>query len=200
MNIYSKVITLYSKSIFQNTNENSEKEEKYDFFLITSSESKEENILITRKILLEEFSLLKAFITSSKKILSLYKDPRYSEKKKLETILLVFPGLSLSMKSFLRILVERNHLFLIPEIADEFQILVLKNEKILKVNLFIASPLRKKFGSKLLKSLRTLTQAKEIILKVIYEPKILGGAIVEYNFLSIDASIVKEFSLFFSEN
>lgn len=198
MSIYTKVVTLYSKSLYQNIIEKSENEKNYDFFFITSAKSNEQNLLITRKILLEEFSLLKAFLTSSNKILSIYNDPTYSEKKKLETIFLIFPGLSFFMQSFLRILMERNHLFLIPEIADEFQDLILKNEKIFKINLVIASPLNKNFGPKLLENLKKLTQAKEIILQVIYEPKILGGLIVEYNFLSIDASIAKEFSLFFS--
>lgn len=198
MSIYTKVVTLYSKSLYQNIIEKSENEKNYDFFFITSAKSNEQNLLITRKILLEEFSLLKAFLTSSNKILSIYNDPTYSEKKKLDTIFLIFPGLSFFMQSFLRILMERNHLFLIPEIADEFQDLILKNEKIFKINLVIASPLNKNFGPKLLENLKKLTQAKEIILQVIYEPKILGGLIVEYNFLSIDASIAKEFSLFFS--
>ena len=41
--------------------------------------------------------------------------------------------------------------------------------------------------------------SKEVILDISYNPKLLGGLIVEYNSTSIDASILKEFSLFFSE-
>ena len=41
--------------------------------------------------------------------------------------------------------------------------------------------------------------SNEIILNVSYNPKLLGGLILEYNSLSIDASILNEFSLFFSE-
>jgi F0F1-type ATP synthase delta subunit len=32
-----------------------------------------------------------------------------------------------------------------------------------------------------------------------YNPKLLGGFIVEYNSTSIDASVLKEFSLFFTD-
>jgi hypothetical protein len=34
---------------------------------------------------------------------------------------------------------------------------------------------------------------------VFYKPKLLGGVIIEYNSLSIDASILREFGLFFSD-
>ena len=51
----------------------------------------------------------------------------------------------------------------------------------------------------LLQTLRKLTSSKDIILNVTYNPKLLGGIIIEYNSTSIDASILKEFSLFFAE-
>ena len=44
-----------------------------------------------------------------------------------------------------------------------------------------------------------LTAANNIILNVSYNPKLLGGLILEYKSSSIDASILKEFSLFFNE-
>ena len=51
----------------------------------------------------------------------------------------------------------------------------------------------------LLKTLKTLTNSTEIILTTAYNPKLLGGLILEYNSVAIDASILKEFSLFFEE-
>jgi F0F1-type ATP synthase delta subunit len=36
-------------------------------------------------------------------------------------------------------------------------------------------------------------------LTTAYNPKLLGGVIVEYNSVAIDASILKEFSLFFND-
>jgi F0F1-type ATP synthase delta subunit len=47
--------------------------------------------------------------------------------------------------------------------------------------------------------LKNVTAASEIILSTSYNPKLLGGLILEYNSTSIDASVLKEFSLFFSE-
>jgi len=51
----------------------------------------------------------------------------------------------------------------------------------------------------LLQTLRKLTSAKDIILNVTYDPKLLGGIVIEYDSTSIDASLLKEFSLFFAE-
>ena len=51
----------------------------------------------------------------------------------------------------------------------------------------------------LLKTLKNLTQSKEVVLNVSYNPKLLGGLVLEYNSSAIDASILKEFSLFFKD-
>jgi len=59
--------------------------------------------------------------------------------------------------------------------------------------------LQESYGPLLLKTLKALTNSKEVILNLSYNPKLLGGLIVEYNSTSVDASILKEFSLFFSE-
>ena len=47
--------------------------------------------------------------------------------------------------------------------------------------------------------LKKITNSKEILLNVVYNPQLLGGFILEYNSISTDASILKEFSLFFNE-
>jgi F0F1-type ATP synthase delta subunit len=51
----------------------------------------------------------------------------------------------------------------------------------------------------LLETLKDLTSSKEIILSLSYNPKLLGGLVLEYNSSAIDASILKEFSLFFND-
>ncbi len=68
-----------------------------------------------------------------------------------------------------------------------------------QVKIFLASALKDNYGLLLLNSLRTLTNAKDIILSAFYNPKLLGGLVIEYNSKSIDASILKEFSLFFND-
>jgi len=103
------------------------------------------------------------------------------------------------MKSFLKVLTERSHLSLIPAISDEYSKILLKFKNTTKVKIITASTLQEGSGSLLLETLRKLTGSKEIILTLSYNPKLLGGIIIEYNSTSIDASILKEFSLFFTE-
>jgi len=103
------------------------------------------------------------------------------------------------MKSFLKVLSERTHLSLIPEISDEYGKLLLKFKNSAIVKLVTASSLQESYGEILLNALKSLTKANEIILNVSYNPKLLGGLIVEYKSSAIDASILKEFSLFFNE-
>jgi hypothetical protein len=87
----------------------------------------------------------------------------------------------------------------IPEITDEYTEMVLKFKDSANVKLLIATGLKENYGSGLLNTLRALTNCKEILLNVFYNPKLLGGLVLEYNSVSIDASILKEFSIFFNE-
>jgi F0F1-type ATP synthase delta subunit len=100
---------------------------------------------------------------------------------------------------FLKVLIERTYLLLLPLISEEFITILLKIKNTTKVNLIAASQLETKIGSMLLTTLKKLTNSSEIILTTAYNPKLLGGIILEYNSVAIDASILKEFSLFFDE-
>jgi len=103
------------------------------------------------------------------------------------------------MKSFLKVLKERNHLSLLPEISDEYNKIILKFKNSTKVKLITASALDENMGSLLLNSLKKVTNSTEIILNTAYNPKLLGGVIIEYNSVALDASVLKEFSLFFND-
>jgi len=128
-----------------------------------------------------------------------FKNPTYPESQKLNIILSIFPGVTTSTKSFLKVLTERSHLSLIPEIYNEYMEMLLKFRSSTNVKLLIATGLKETYGPLLLSTLRALTNCKEVLLNVFYNPKLLGGLAIEYNSMSIDASILKEFSLFFSE-
>ena len=195
MNSTNKVVNAYAKSLFQKL-KNSQYS-SYEVSKITSSETK--TFASDIYVLGEELLLIKSILGSSKKLKSFFKNPTYSEKQKLDIILTLFPGLSLTIKSFLQILAERSHLFLLPEISDEYNKNLLNFKNIKRIKLITASPLDENFGPMLLNNLKKLTNANEIILSIDYNPKLLGGLIVEYDSVAIDASILNEFSLFFSE-
>ena len=188
----TKLVTTYSKSLFQNVKDSTAS-------AITSSSGDQPTVVPTVYIIGEELLLIRSALVSSKKLKDFFKNPTYAEQKKLEVICNIFPGLTVKMLSFLKVLTERGHLSLLPAISDEFSKLLLKFKNATKVKLVTASSLQEGSGTLLLETLRKLTGSKEIILTLSYNPKLLGGIIIEYNSTSIDASILKEFSLFFTE-
>jgi len=192
-----KLITTYSKSLFQNVNNSKSQTTNFDVSKITSADQK--IFVPTVYIIGEELLLIRSTLLSSKKLKDFFKNPTLAEQQKYEVLLNIFPGLTVTMKSFLKVLTERSHLSLIPAISDEYSKILLKFKNTTKVKIITASTLQEGSGSLLLETLRKLTGSKEIILTLSYNPKLLGGIIIEYNSTSIDASILKEFSLFFTE-
>jgi ATP synthase F1 delta subunit len=200
MSFTKKVVATYAKSLFQNVSVAQNAKQKIQGSTITElTPSLQRTIIPNVYITGEELLLIRSTITSTKKLNEFFKNPTYAEQQKLEVLLSIFPGLTVIMKSFLKVLTERSHLSLIPEISEEYTRILLKFKSTTKVKLITASSLKESYGSLLLTTLKKLTGAKEIILSVSYNPKLLGGLILEYNSLSIDASILNEFSLFFSE-
>ena len=195
----TKLITTYSKSLFENINNQSWDQSKNSFDVATVTSLEQKASFSTVYIIGEELLLIRSTLVSSKKLEDFFKNPTYAEKQKLEVILNIFPGLTVTMKSFLKILAERSHLSLIPSISDEYTRLLLKFKNSTKVRLVIASILQEGYGMLLLNTLKKLTTSTEVILNVSYNPKLLGGLILEYNSTLIDASVLNEFSLFFTE-
>ena len=200
MNLIKKVITTYAKSLIQNLKANpSTSNAEIGFTLSKIISIEPTQPILDIYSLGEELLLIRYLILSSKSITEFFKNPTYSESKKLNIIVNIFPGLSLYTQSFLKILIERKHLGLLPEISEEYTKILLLFKNSVRVNLITATGLREYYGLPLLNTLRILTKSKEILLTVFYNPQLLGGAIIEYNSKSIDASILKELSLFFSE-
>ena len=183
MSFSKKIVTTYSKGLLQTV------------ISLPADKSKD----ISLYSIGEELNLLRSLLVSSKLLKILFANPTISEKKKLALLKGIFPGLSKLMRAFLKILTEKGDLRLLPEIADEYNETLLKFQGITKVRLYTASILEEHYGLFLLKTLKTLTNSKEVILNVTYSPRLLGGLILEYNSTSTDASLLKEFSLFCNE-
>jgi F-type H+-transporting ATPase subunit delta len=197
MSLAKKVVISYAKSLFQNVNASKSSEGMFEVSNITSGEAN--NFVPNVYIIAEELLLIKSVLTSSQKMVSFFNNPTYGEGQKLDVILNIFPGLTTTTKSFLKVLTERSHLSLIPDVSEEFTRLLLKFKNTSNVKLIVASILQDKSGATLLSALKELTGSNEIVLSVSYNPKLLGGLIVEYNSSAVDASIFKEFSLFFND-
>jgi F-type H+-transporting ATPase subunit delta len=196
----SPLVKTYAKSLFQNLKKAQKEKEAEDSFAIEKiTSSTRKGFLPSIFIAAEELALIGAILTSSEKLEAVFKNPTYAESQKFGILLSIFPGLTLTIKSFLRVLTERSHLSLLPEISTAFTALILKFKNTTQVNIVTASQFEDKVGEILLKRLQTVTNSKDIILTITYNPKLLGGLVVEYNSVAIDASIIKEFSLFFND-
>lgn len=200
MSISNKIVASYSKSIFQSTK---------NFILPANSLAAFEIANMVQPIdpnsfrfsdvysIGEELTLLRSLFISSKKFSEFFQNPTYSEQQKLALLLDVFPGISITLRAFLKILSERGHLVLLPQIEQEYHKLFSKLKNSTSIRFLTASSLPEEYGSNLLTTLRTITGSNEIFLNVSYSPKLLGGFILEYNSVSIDVSILREFSSFF---
>ena len=200
MSFTKKVVTSYAKSLFQNVSTIQNQKQKIEGSVITElTPSLQREIIPNVYIIGEEISLISSAITSTKKLIEFFNNPTYAEQQKLDVLLNIFPGLTVLMKSFLKVLAERSHLSLLSEVNEEYTRILLKFKNTTKVKLTTASILRESCGALLLTTLKKITSAKEVIIDVYYNPKILGGLILEYNSLSIDASVLKELSTLFGE-
>jgi len=199
MSITKKVVASYSKSLFQNAKAISFGSiENFEIDQIIKLSSSNKEIGSTVYTIAEELTLIRSLFITSKKLQQFLQNPTYEEQQKLDFIISIFPGLSLTLKSFLKVLTERSHLNLLPEIEEEYKTLLLKFKNSTSVKLILASSLQESSGLIFLNKLRKITSSEEIFLNVSYNPKLLGGFIIEYNSVSIDASILREFSLFFN--
>jgi|TARA_A100001035_G_scaffold275774_1_gene269684 ATP synthase F1 delta subunit len=201
VSLSKKVVTTYAKSLFQNVKSASSNATAFDLtnVSIPMSADQAKSFVPDINVIGEELILLSSTVSSSTKLKTFFNNPTYAESQKLEVLLTIFPGLTLTTKSFLKVLTERSHLNLLPEIQQEYVKLLNGFNGTCAVKLVTASTLKETYGATLLTALKKLTAANNIILNVSYNPKLLGGLILEYKSSSIDASILKEFSLFFNE-
>ena len=204
MSFPKKVVTTYAKSLFQNIKNSQPSEEKRVFFDVTNvatylSKPEERKFVPDIFIIGEELILLRSAILSSKKLTEFFKNPTYSEKQKLDILTTVFPGLTLPLKSFLKVLTERSHLSLIPDISEEYSKIIFEVKNYTKVKFITASMLQEIYGGLLLKTLKELTNSKFVFLTAAYNPKLIGGFMIEYKSTLVDLSVLKELGLFFNE-
>ena len=179
--------------MFQNVvNFESSDNSKFDVTKIASGDKFVPDVFIIG----EELLLIRSTLVSSKKLNEFFNNPTYEEAQKLD-VLLNISRVNNNNEIFLKVLCERTHLALLPEICDEYSRILLSFKNAVKVKVITAGSLQENYADTLLSSLKSLTGSNEIILDVAYNPKLLGGLIVEYKSTAVDASILKEFSLFF---
>jgi F-type H+-transporting ATPase subunit delta len=195
MNPHQKLVNTYAKTLLE-LSKSFPKEESNLFSLPSLSLEEETPSVPTCFTLGQELNFLKALLVSSPIMQQFYENPTNSEQKKLALLYDFFPGLSSPIKNFLQILAEKNHLFLLPAIADIFEKFLHQRENVIHMKIFLASPLPEDLIETLYKKFLSLTKAKEFHLEVFYNPSLIGGFVLEYQSILIDASLFRELQTF----
>jgi len=111
-----------------------------------------------------------------------------ADRKKILEIALEKGSFSDVIKNFLRLLIDKNRIRAIKEIADYYSILTDKVLNIARANIITARPLKNKALDKLEKALVVLT-SKKVKVDMKEDKSIIGGLIVKIEDLVLDGSV-----------
>lgn len=181
MNNQNLIVKAYARSLFQNS--------------LTFSQKKAENkkqIISNVVAVGEELTLIRALFLNSLKLKVAFENPTFPETQKIDILFSIFPGMSLIMHSFLEILAEKAQLDLISKVSEEYNEILSKFNAVTKVKLHLACGLDEYLGTSFLSAVKKLTASQEIVIKTIFNPKLLGGFIIEYNSKVVDATFLYE--------
>lgn len=140
----------------------------------------------------EELFRIRGLFLASVDFKNYFQNPTYSEQSKSTLITSLIPAMSRITVSFLSILKERGHLSLLPEISDEYEKIFFRVKEYTKIRITLSGRLEQKYGKELVSMLKEVTPSKKFLLNASYNPKLLGGLVVEYNSSVLDASVLKE--------
>ena len=92
------------------------------------------------------------------------------------------------MENFLKLVVQKKRADILPEIADEFQVLVDADQNISRGTVISASEISGELQTKVQSTLENIT-GKKVILTSEIDPSIIGGIVAKVGDLVMDGSI-----------
>ena len=98
-------------------------------------------------------------------------------------------GLSSEEKNFLNVLHENNRLQVIPEIAQQFEVLLNEGKNRIPVTVYTAKSLTSAQKQSIIAFLKKKAQGRGLLLKIIEKPELIAGVKIEYDGMVIDQSI-----------
>lgn len=149
----------------------------------------EENIYTIR----QELFFFKTVFSSSTILLNFLLNPSINSIIKEKVIKELFPGNSLLIEGFIKILIENNNFSLLPQIIDEFEKIFKKSQKYSKILLTLSSPINSDSLTKLLKILKKISPAEHFLFCFHYDSSLLGGILISSEFFVTDLTIKKRF-------
>lgn len=150
------------------------------------------NVALNREtvdIIGSELFQLKSFADKDSRFISFLKAPQVLTEHKVAMVRTLFTTrLSPSLLSFLLLLIEKERIGFLSEIAREFEKFLEEYKGIIKARVITAIHVDQRFKSRLIAELQRITGRKiELVHKI--DPGIIGGIIIHLNHRVIDRSI-----------
>jgi len=140
-------------------------------------------------LFLEEFEFIANTLNMYPDFFTLLKSPQIHVSEKKEIITEVFEDkLSLEMMNFLKIILDKNRSYYLPQIKDEYQKLVNNHKGIIEAIAITAIPLNDDDKLKLKEKLEGIT-GKNIKISNKIDSSLLGGVLVRIGDKVIDGTI-----------
>ncbi len=131
-------------------------------------------------------TILETFTDDFIKLLEL---PTLTKKEKKDIVRKVYKSIDKTFVDFLCVLVDNNRLLEFKAIGHQYRKLVRKNKNIVRIDVFSVKELSKKQLDTITSTLKTKFVDKELEVKNMVNPDLIGGIQIVYNGESIDMSL-----------
>ncbi|MEX0449228.1 F0F1 ATP synthase subunit delta [Spiribacter sp. 221] len=132
---------------------------------------------------------LAATVVADERVDAVLGNPRVDDERKAGLILEVCgDALDLQQRNFIRLLVNRDRITLLPEIRQQFDLLRADHEKTLRAELITAQPVDDTVRDRLARALSDRLE-REVTLEIRLDESLIGGAVVRAGDLVIDGSV-----------
>ncbi len=132
---------------------------------------------------------LAATVVADERVDAVLGNPRVDDERKAGLILEVCgDALDLQQRNFIRLLVERDRITLLPEIRHQFDLFRAEHEKTLRAELIAAQPVDDAVRDRLARALSERLD-REVSLETRLDESLIGGAVVRAGDLVIDGSV-----------
>ncbi len=132
---------------------------------------------------------LAATVVADERVDAVLGNPRVDDERKAGLILEVCgDALDLQQRNFIRLLVNRDRITLLPEIRQQFDLLRADHEKTLRAELITAQPVDDAVRDRLARALSERLE-RDVSLEIRLDESLIGGAVVRAGDLVIDGSV-----------
>lgn len=129
-------------------------------------------------------------LDKNQELSGIFSSPAYGAEAKKQILddLIVKLGLSLSVANFLRLLLDRSRLVLLPQIAESFGVFADELAGVIRPTLTSGMPLADSQVAEIRAALEKST-GKQVVLKVEVEPSLIGGVVTKIGDKVFDGSV-----------